>query len=114
MTRGAIFDIAHISFMDMIKVLLKLSGIANTKGTLIRNAIGAAERLSEVRYDSFQDYLSAIEQATNPITVMEGKATLIEGHTFGLQYCPFSPSINNYIQLFQELPDSFNEFTKCT
>ena len=106
-----ILDIAHISFLDMIKVMITLSGAASAKGTLIRNAIKTAERIAEIDYPTFDAYLAAIEQATNPITVIEGKAAHAGNFIFGLKLCPFGPSIKNYTKVFEKLPDGFADFT---
>ncbi len=106
-----ILDIAHISFLDMIKVMITLSGAASAKGALIRNAIKTAERISPVDYPSFDGYLAAIESASNPITMIEGKATHQGSYVFGLQACPFGPSIKNYTAVFEKLPDGFADFT---
>jgi len=111
MSEENILDIAHISFLDMIKVMITMSGAANAKGTLIRNAINTAERIAEVDYPTFDAYLAAIEQATNPITVIEGKATHAGNFVFGLKLCPFGPSIKNYNKIFEKLPDGFADFT---
>ena len=106
-----ILDIAHISFLDMIKVMITLSGAASAKGTLIRNAIKTSERIAEIDYPTFDAYLAAIEQATNPITVIEGKATHTGNFVFGLKNCPFGPSIRNYTKVFEKLPEGFADFT---
>jgi len=111
MSDSNILDIAHISFLDMIKVMITLSGAASAKGTLIRNAIKTAERIAEIDYPTFDAYLAAIEAATNPITVIEGKATHGGNFIFGLQHCPFGPSIKNYNKVFEKLPDGFADFT---
>lgn len=111
MSEEKILDIAHISFLDMIKVMITLSGAASAKGTLIRNAIKTAERISEINYATFEDYLGAVENATNPITMIEGKATHIGHFVFGLQNCPFGPSIKDYNQVFEKLPDGYADFT---
>jgi hypothetical protein len=111
MSEGKILDIAHVSFLDMIKVMITLSGAASAKGTLIRNALNTAERINEIDYPTFDDYLAAIEAATNPITMIEGKAAHIGSFVFGLQYCPFGPSIKNYTQVFEKLPDGYADFT---
>jgi hypothetical protein len=108
---GKILDIAHVSFLDMIKIMITMSGAASAKGTLIRNALKTAERIHEVDYPTFADYLAAIESATNPITMVEGKATHVGGFVFGLQFCPFGPSIRNYTQVFEKLPEGFADFT---
>ncbi len=52
MTEEKILDIAHVSFLDMIKIMITLSGAANAKGTLIRNAIKTAEKISETDYET--------------------------------------------------------------
>ena len=111
MSDGKILDIAHVSFLDMIKIMITMSGAASAKGTLIRNALKTAERIHEVDYPTFADYLAAIESATNPITMVEGKATHAGDFVFGLQFCPFGPSIRNYTQVFEKLPEGFADFT---
>lgn len=111
MSEGRILDIAHVSFLDMIKIMITMSGAASAKGTLVRNALKTAERIHEVDYPTFEDYLAAIENATNPITMVEGKATHAGNFVFGLQHCPFGPSIRNYTQVFEKLPEGFADFT---
>ena len=106
-----ILDIAHISFLDTIKVMITLSGVASAKGTLVRNAIKTAERIAEVDYPTFDAFIAAIENASNPITMIEGKATHEGNHVFGLAMCPFGPSIKSYTAAFQKLPDGFADFT---
>ncbi len=112
MAEGKVLDIAHISFLDMIKVMITMSGAAAAKGTLIRNAISTAEKISEVDYSSFDDFLAAIENSTNPITQVEGKASHQGEFVFGLENCPFAPSIGNYTEVFEKLPDGYADFTK--
>lgn len=111
MADGKMLDIAHISFLDMIKVMITMSGAAAAKGTLIRNAINTAEKIREVDYPSFDDFLAAIEDSTNPITQVEGKATHQGEYVFGLAACPFAPSIGNYTEVFEKLPDGYADFT---
>jgi len=111
MSDANVLDIAHISFLDMIKVMITLSGAASAKGTLIRNAIKTAEKIAEVDYPTFEAYLAAIENATNPITVIEGKATHAGNYVFGLKNCPFGPSIKNYTKVFEKMPEGFADFT---
>jgi hypothetical protein len=106
-----ILDIAHISFLDTIKVMITLTGAASAKGTLVRNAIKTAERIKEVDYPSFDAYVAAIEAASNPITMIEGKASHQGSHVFGLKLCPFGPSIQSYKAVFEKLPDGFADFT---
>ena len=112
MSQSQILDMAHISFLDMIRVMITISGSASAKGTLIRNALQTAEKISETDYATFEDYLKAVEKTTNPITMIEGKATHVGNHVFGLQYCPFGPSIRNYTTVFERLPDGYAEFTE--
>ncbi len=106
-----ILDIAHVSFLDMIKVMISLTGAASAKGTLVRNALKTAERIAEVDYPTFEAYLDAVEAASNPITMIEGKATHQGNHVFGLKACPFGPSIRSYTAVFEKLPDGFADFT---
>jgi hypothetical protein len=112
MAEGKILDIAHISFLDMIKVMIGINGAASAKGTLIRNALNTADNIKEVDYDSFDVFLDSIENATNPITMIEGKANHLGDFVFGLKNCPFAPSIKNYNAVFGKLPEGFAEFTE--
>ncbi|MBI4699356.1 MAG: hypothetical protein HY758_10770 [Nitrospirae bacterium] len=109
--QGKILDIAHISFLDMIKIMITQMGAASAKGTLMRNALSTVDKISEVDYPTFDDYLNAIENSTNPITQIEGKATHIKEGVFGLAKCPFADSIKNYNEVFKGLPPSYAEFT---
>lgn len=111
MEEGKILDIAHVSFLDMIKVMITMSGAASAKGTLIRNALSTADRIKSVDYDSFDAYLAGIENATNPIAMVEGKSTHAGGMVFGLARCPFGPSIKNYTTVFEKLPEGYADFT---
>ena len=111
MAEGKILDIAHISFLDMIKVMIDINGAASAKGTLIRNALNTADKIKEVDYASFDAFLESIEDETNPITRIEGKATHQDDHVFGLKNCPFAPSIKNYTAVFEKLPEGFAEYT---
>jgi hypothetical protein len=108
---GKIQDIAHISFLDMIKTMITLVGAASAKGMLMRNALLTAEKISEIDYPTYDDYLKAIENSTNPITRIEGKASHKGEGIFGLEKCPFADSIKNYNDVFQGLPASYAEFT---
>jgi hypothetical protein len=112
MAEGKILDIAHISFLDMIKVMIGINGAASAKGTLIRNALNTADKIKQVDYASFDDFLEGIENATNPITQIEGKATHMGDFVFGLKNCPFAPSIKNYTAVFEKLPEGFAEYTE--
>ncbi len=111
MSEENILDIAHVSFLDMIKIMITLSGAASAKGTLIRNALKTAEKIHEIDYATFDDYLAAIENASNPITIIEGKSAHQGNFVFGLKLCPFGPSIRNYTKVFEKLPDGFSDFT---
>ncbi len=111
MEEGKMLDIAHVSFLDMIKVMITMSGAANAKGTLIRNALNTAGKIKEVNYNTFDDYLAAIENTTNPIAMIEGKSSHEGEHVFGLANCPFGPSIKNYMRVFEKMPDGYADFT---
>ncbi len=111
MSEENILDIAHISFLDMIKIMITLSGAASAKGTLIRNALKTAEKIHEIDYATFDDYLAAVENASNPIAMIEGKSTHQGNLVFGLKNCPFGPSIKNYNKVFEKLPEGFSDFT---
>lgn len=111
MSEENILDIAHISFLDMIKIMITLSGTASAKGTLIRNALKTAEKIHEIDYPTFEEYLAAVESASNPITMIEGKSTHQGNFVFGLKNCPFGPSIKNYNKVFEKLPEGFSDFT---
>jgi len=111
MEEGKILDIAHISFLDMIKTMIKLSGPASAKGILVRNALATAEKTEEVEYSSLEEYIEAIENSTNPITKIEGKATHCGDMIFGLEKCPFEASINDYKDVFKDMPEGYSDFT---
>jgi len=111
MAEDNILDIAHVSFLDMIKIMITMSGAANAKGTLIRNALNTALKIKEVDYATFDDFLAAIEDTSNPITMVEGKASHQGNYVFGLAACPFGPSITNYTKVFKTLPGGYADFT---
>lgn len=108
---GGSVDIAHISFLDMIKVMITLGGAANAKGTLIRNALNTADKIPAVAYGSFDEFLAAMEDSSNPITMVEGKAKHEGDFVFGLPACPFAASIRNYTRILGSLPESYADFT---
>lgn len=112
MQNGKILDIAHISFLDMIKIMIDTIGNAGARGTLIRNAIKAADCIEEVEYASLEEFVNAIADGTNPITRIEGKAVYVGENVFGLPACPFAASIKNYTDMFSKLPDGYAELTE--
>ena len=109
---GKILDIARISFLNMIKEMMTMGGLPAAKGGLIRNALACAARIREVDYPDFDAFLEAIKNATNPITMIEGKAEHVGDGVFGLPACPFAPAIKNYTDVFGSLPEGFAEFTE--
>ncbi len=111
MEEDNILDIAHISFLDMIEVMITMSGAANAKGTLMRNALSTATKIKGVDYATFDDFIAGIEDTTNPITMVEGKATHHADYVFGLAACPFSSSIKNYTSVFETLPKGYADYT---
>ncbi len=112
MVEGKILDIAHVSFLDMIKVLIAQSGAANAKGILIRNALNAANMMDGAEFGSFEEFLASIDGASNPIAQIEGRATYLGDSLFGLKFCPFAPSIANYREVFGDLPEGYGDITK--
>ncbi len=111
MTKAKILDIAHISFLDMIKSIITLSGPASAKGILIRNALATAEKTEKVEYSTLEEYIAAIEDSSNPITRIEGTSTHCGDMVFGLEKCPFECSINNYKEVFKDMPEGYASFT---
>jgi len=108
---GKILDIARISFLNMIKEMITLGGVASAKGNMIRNALACAGKIKEIDYPDFDAFVEAIKKATNPITVIEGKAEHTGDGVFGLPACPFAPAIGNYTEVFGSLPEGYAEFT---
>ncbi len=111
MQEGKILDIAHVSFLDMIRVSIAQTGAAATKGTLIRNTLSVAEKFDPVDFPTFDDFVSSIEGVSNPITAIEGKAVHKGNGLFGLPNCPFAQSIGNYKEVFKGMPDGYGELT---
>lgn len=111
MAEGKMLDIAHISFLDMIKVQISMTGSAVAKGNLIRNAVSAGEKINEINYETFDDFLAALDDGTNPTTTVEGKSSYQGDFIFGLAKCPFEQSIKNYTTIYGKLPDEYAEFT---
>ncbi len=109
--KSGVVDIAHISFLEMIKVMIDLSGPANAKGALIRNALNTSEKINTVEFADFEEFLTSIEDVSNPITMVEGKAVHMGNSVFGLPACPFSGSIKDYLTTFGELPEGYKDFT---
>jgi hypothetical protein len=111
MSENKILDIAHISFLDIIRASIVQLGAAATKGMLIRNAIGTAERIPEVSFDTLDDFVASIEAAENPITQIEGKAVHYGKGLFGLPKCPFAGSIGDYKEVYGGLPEDYHKIT---
>lgn len=111
MSSSNIVDIAHISFLEIIKNLIEQSGPASTKGVLMRMAISTASKVEKREYATLPEYVASIESAENPITVMEGKARHLGDGVFGLPQCPFADSIKNYTEVLGGLPAGYGELT---
>lgn len=109
--KSGVVDIAHISFLEMIKVLIELGGPANAKGALVRNALNTADKIEAKEYADFDEFLESMDDVSNPITMIEGKAVHVGDYVFGLPACPFAASITNYLDIFTELPASYSDFT---
>jgi hypothetical protein len=112
MSETKILDIAHISFLDVIRASITQVGAAATKGMLIRNAINAAERIPAVDFESLDAFVASIESADNPITQVEGKAVYKGNGLFGLPACPFATSISDYKSVYGGLPDEYHQITE--
>ncbi len=112
MQEGKILDIAHVSFLDMIRVSIAQTGAAATKGTLIRNTLSVAEKFESVDFPSFDDFVNSIQSVQNPITAIEGKAVHKGSGLFGLPKCPFAESIANYKKVFKGMPEGYGRLTE--
>lgn len=111
MENEVILDIAHISFLDLIRTFMAQSGAASAKGTLMRTAMDAAKRFKPVDYPTFDDFVRAIDRAETPIAKVEGRARHFGDGIFGLPACPFGESIQSYKSVFGALPEGFGEIT---
>ena len=111
MTKDNILDIAHISFLELIKSAIAQTGPAAAKGMLVRNAVAAGEKMAKVDFASMDEFVASIESVANPITKAEGKAVHIGNGLFGLPRCPFESSISSYKQVHGEMPEGFGELT---
>ena len=107
-----ILDIAHVSFLDIIRASIVQLGAAATKGMLIRNAVAAAEKIPEVSFDTLEEFVSSIDTADNPVTRVEGKAVHYGNGLFGLPTCPFASSIGDYKSVYGGLPDDYHKITQ--
>jgi hypothetical protein len=110
-TNTGIIDISQIAFLDMLREMIAMAGPAVTKGTLIRLATKAGKQLKAVAFDSWNEFLAAVETATNPIAVAEGPATHYGNGLFGLKACPFAGAISNYKNTFGALPETYASVT---
>ena len=112
MEEHKIIDIAHIGFLDLIQALVNQSGLASAKGTLMRTAANAAEKIEPVDFPTFEDFVKAIDTLESPIATIEGKAVHLGDGVFGLPQCPFATSISNYKSVFTDLPGGYKELTE--
>ncbi len=107
-----ILDIAHISFLDLIKLAIAQSGAAAAKGALLRSALSTADKFETKDFPTFDDFVKSIELVQNAITSIEGKAVYLGDGLFGLPDCPFAESICNYKEVFDGLPEGYQELTE--
>ncbi len=112
MSDQKILDIAHISFLDMIKSIIDQTGAAAAKGSLIRNALGAAEKFEAKDFATFEEFVDSIEAIANAITSIEGQAVHVGNGLFGLPNCPFAASIKNYKDVFKAMPEGYGDLTE--
>ena len=106
-----ILDIAHISFLGLLKSSVVQTGSAAVKGGLMRNALAAGEKMTSVDFATFEDFIASIEEVKNPIAKAEGKAVHLGNGLFGLPHCPFGPSITGYKAVYGDLPAEFADVT---
>ena len=106
-----ILDIAHVSFLEMIRASNEQVGPISTKGTLVRNAVRSGVQVPPVDFATFDDFVKAIDDATNPTTKIEGKAVHVGDGIFGLPKCPFASSIASFKSVFGALPESYGQVT---
>ena len=106
-----ILDIAHVSFLDIIRASIVQLGAAATKGMLIRNAMAAAEKIPEVSFESLDEFVNSIDSANNPVTQVEGRAVHYGKGLFGLPVCPFAESIGDYKSVYGGLPEDYHKIT---
>jgi hypothetical protein len=106
-----ILDIAHIAFLDMIKVFIDQLGANYAGGILVRSALHLAQQMPEVHYASWEEFNEAIQSASNPITRVEGKAEHFGRGLFGLPHCPFAASVKDYKTIYGELPKTYADVT---
>jgi hypothetical protein len=111
-----IFDLSHVVFMDLIRTLIKTTGVEPAKGNLIRIAINAGEQMQEMSYNSFDEFVASFDKLANPVSRIEGQAVHVGNGIFGLKQCPFSPLVKTYIGFYGESPKNFvaltDEFNK--
>ncbi len=112
MTENGILDIAHISFLELIRNAIAQTGTAATKGNLIRNALAVGKRMKPAAFDSMEAFVASIESVENPITQVEGRAVYIGNGLFGLPKCPFGTSIKNYKSVFTDMPQEFSTISE--
>jgi hypothetical protein len=110
-TEQKVLDIAHISFLGLIKSCVTQTGSAPVKGVLMRNASAAGEKLESVNFESMDEFVASIDDLTNPIAKAEGRAVYFGHGLFGLPHCPFGPSITSYKTVYGDLPLEFAEVT---
>ena len=106
-----ILDIAHISFLGLIRLAIEQSGAAAAKGTLLRTAFSTANKFGAKDFPTFDDFVNSIESVQNAITSIEGKAVHLGDGLFGLPDCPFAQSIDSYKEVFDSLPEGYKEIT---
>jgi hypothetical protein len=100
-------DIAHISFLEMIKAFIEHIGGTYANGALVRTAINAASRVDSASYGSWREFLDSVEQGQTPLATIEGAATYVGNGVFSLRRCPFAGSIDDYKAVFKEMPEGY-------
>jgi hypothetical protein len=104
-------DIAQIAFLEILREIVTIAGAPLTKGTLIRLSTNAGKRLKPMDFATFDDFVASSASAANPVAAIEGPARYYGDGLFGLNVCPFAPTIAGYRSVFETLPESFATVT---
>jgi hypothetical protein len=101
-----ILDIAHLSFLELIRDAIRTTGSAAAVGNLVRKAMAIASETPEASYPSLEAWEAAVKAQEHPITRVEGVA-IRDGYLFSLPACPFAPSIKTYKNFFGKMPSEY-------
>ncbi|MEZ4219616.1 MAG: hypothetical protein R3B13_01725 [Polyangiaceae bacterium] len=111
MATTATYDAAHFAFLELIRSLNDLAGPAATKIAMLRLGQKAAAEVPQQSFDTVEEFIASLQDASNPISQFEGAAKHYGEGVFGLHRCPFAPSIATYQKIKGELPSEYKEIT---